>query len=215
MNEAQNHSLNSSEKAPEFDTPRGGYRPALQDAPKANWPAPDVVFDNYEQVDDRNERAIAEIDRLNEKWGSTVDSIMPTVHYDPRKSFSAGMARAWPATPPDLPPGVPPRGEDIIDELGRVAAKDDVPFKYNEFELVTEVYDYLASTYGKHYVGDDNVQAMDLIASTHHAEGFCIGSIIKYVSRYGKKGGRNRADLLKIIHYALFALWDKDKRNLK
>lgn len=106
------------------------------------------------------------------------------------------------------------KGQDIVDEAEKVLASGDVPFKYNEKELLDELRSYLASTYGKHYVGDDNVQAMDLIASAHHAEGFCIGSIIKYASRYGKKGGRNRADLLKIIHYAFLALWDKDKRGL-
>ncbi len=92
---------------------------------------------------------------------------------------------------------------------------DKVPFKYDEFELLCELHDYLAGTYKGHYVGEDNIQAMDLIAGAGHGEGFCIGSILKYASRYGKKNGKNRADLLKIIHYVLFALWDKDKRGLK
>ena len=43
--------------------------------------------------------------------------------------------------------------------------------------------------------------------------GFTIGDIIKYASRYGKKDGRNRADLLKILHYSILALYVHDKET--
>ena len=36
--------------------------------------------------------------------------------------------------------------------------------------------------------------------------GFCIGNILKYAQRYGKKDGTNRKDLLKVLHYAIIAL---------
>ena len=36
-----------------------------------------------------------------------------------------------------------------------------------------------------------------------HGEGFCIGNILKYSQRYGKKDGKNRNDLLKVIHYGI------------
>ena len=39
-----------------------------------------------------------------------------------------------------------------------------------------------------------------------HGEGFCIGNIIKYAQRYGKKDGYNEKDLLKIVHYAIILL---------
>ena len=39
-----------------------------------------------------------------------------------------------------------------------------------------------------------------------HGEGFCIGNIMKYAQRYGKKDGYNRKDLQKVLHYALIAL---------
>ena len=39
-----------------------------------------------------------------------------------------------------------------------------------------------------------------------HGEGFCIGNILKYAQRYGKKDGYNRADILKVLHYAIMAL---------
>ena len=36
---------------------------------------------------------------------------------------------------------------------------------------------------------------------------------MKYAQRYGKKGGKNRADLLKVLHYALFMLHVHDKET--
>ena len=33
-----------------------------------------------------------------------------------------------------------------------------------------------------------------------------LGNIINYAQRYGKKNGKNRADLLKVAHYAIMAL---------
>ena len=30
---------------------------------------------------------------------------------------------------------------------------------------------------------------------------------MKYAQRYGKKGGKNRSDLLKVIHYGIIALY--------
>jgi hypothetical protein len=46
-----------------------------------------------------------------------------------------------------------------------------------------------------------------------HGVGFCVGNIIKYAQRYGKKGGYNRKDLMKIIHYAIFLLHTHDKEH--
>ena len=50
----------------------------------------------------------------------------------------------------------------------------------------------------EHY--DANVQPIDLIESVGALEGFCIGSIIKYASRYPDTN--NTKDLLKVIDYA-------------
>ena len=34
---------------------------------------------------------------------------------------------------------------------------------------------------------------------------------MKYAQRYGKKEGRNRKDLLKVIHYSIMALHNHDE----
>jgi hypothetical protein len=83
-------------------------------------------------------------------------------------------------------------------------------WKYSEGGILCELETYLASTYGQHYVGEDNVQVMDLIGSMGHGRSFAIGNIIKYASRQGKKRGQERADILKILHYAVFLLHFQD-----
>jgi hypothetical protein len=34
-----------------------------------------------------------------------------------------------------------------------------------------------------------------------------MGNILKYAQRYGKKDGKNRKDLMKVIHYAIIQLY--------
>ena len=48
-----------------------------------------------------------------------------------------------------------------------------------------------------------------------HGEGFCIGNILKYAQRYGKKNGKDRNDLLKVIHYGIMALHNHNMENEK
>jgi hypothetical protein len=48
-----------------------------------------------------------------------------------------------------------------------------------------------------------------------HGEGFCIGNIMKYAQRFGKKDGKNRKDLLKVIHYGIMALHNLDNGEVK
>jgi hypothetical protein len=52
----------------------------------------------------------------------------------------------------------------------------------------------------------NKIQSTEFIVDAGHGEGFCIGNIIKYAQRYGKKNGKNKDDLLKIIHYAVILL---------
>jgi len=77
-------------------------------------------------------------------------------------------------------------------------------YRYNEGLILEELKNYIDKTYSGHYGKD--VQAQDLIISSGHAEGFYIGNIIKYASRYGKKNGYNKDDLMKVLHYAILAV---------
>tara|TARA_B100000575_G_scaffold283464_1_gene276356 strand:- start:1418 stop:1732 length:315 start_codon:yes stop_codon:yes gene_type:complete len=83
--------------------------------------------------------------------------------------------------------------------------------KYNEDGYLKEISEYIANTYRGHYsVG--NVQTLDLIDSVGDAEAFCRSNVLKYASRYDRKGTA-RKDILKIVHYGLLLLYFNDKRE--
>ena len=82
----------------------------------------------------------------------------------------------------------------------------DIDYKYNEGNTLAELQEYIDSTYDEHY-SKNKFQATEFIIDGGHGEGFCIGNIMKYAQRYGKKGGKNRRDLLKVIHYGIIALY--------
>ena len=83
-------------------------------------------------------------------------------------------------------------------------------WKYNEDKILKDIEDYVTSTYGSHYCGHNQVykdtQTIDLMAAKDLATHFCQANILKYGSRYGDKDGRNKRDLLKVIHYAMLLL---------
>ena len=83
-------------------------------------------------------------------------------------------------------------------------------FKYHEEEILQDIESYVSGTYRGHYTGNTheyrNVQTLDLMAARDIASGFCQANIIKYGSRYGSKDGREKKDLLKVIHYAMLLL---------
>ena len=74
-------------------------------------------------------------------------------------------------------------------------------FTFNEEQTLNYVRNHILQTYDKHY-SMEKIQSTEFIFDAGHGEGFCIGNIIKYAQRYGKKDGKNEQDLLKIIHYA-------------
>ena len=84
-------------------------------------------------------------------------------------------------------------------------------WKYNEEEILKELNDYISGTYNQHYsAGDDKIQTLDLIEACGDGEAFCRSNILKYASRYDKKGTARR-DILKILHYAVLLLHFNDK----
>ena len=78
-------------------------------------------------------------------------------------------------------------------------------YKFNEDKMLIKLQAYIDSTYEQHHSAD-KIQSTEFIIDSGHGEGFCIGNIIKYAKRYGKKQGRNELDLLKIVHYAIILL---------
>ena len=87
-------------------------------------------------------------------------------------------------------------------------------YKFNEAELINEFQEYVDSTYSAHY-SKNKFQSTEFIIDCGHGEGFALGNVLKYVQRYGNKNGYNRADLMKVLHYALIALHNHDLQELE
>ena len=89
-----------------------------------------------------------------------------------------------------------------------------ITYKYNEDILIKEFKTYVDATYRQHY-SKDKFQATEFIMDGGHGTGFCIGNVLKYAQRYGKKGTREdaRKDLMKVLHYALMQLYVHDSEK--
>ena len=83
--------------------------------------------------------------------------------------------------------------------------------KYSEDVIIKELKDYITRTYDQHYsAGSDKIQTLDLIEACGDGEAFCRSNILKYASRYDKKGTARR-DIMKILHYAVLLMHFNDK----
>ena len=84
-------------------------------------------------------------------------------------------------------------------------------YKFNEDKILNELKAYIGNTYAQHYA-NGKYQATDMIIDSGYGEGFCLGNIMKYAMRFGKKDGKNNLDLYKIIHYAIIAIALEDTK---
>ena len=83
--------------------------------------------------------------------------------------------------------------------------------KYSEDVIIKELQEYIGRTYQQHYsAGSDKIQTLDLIEACGDGEAFCRSNILKYASRYDKKGTARR-DIMKILHYAVLLMHFNDK----
>ena len=89
-----------------------------------------------------------------------------------------------------------------------------IDYKFNEEENINELKKHIDSTYDSHY-SKEQFQATEFIVDGGHGTGFCIGNIMKYAQRYGKKGdaAQARKDLMKILHYAIIQLHVHDLKE--
>ncbi len=101
-------------------------------------------------------------------------------------------------------------GEAVIEPVKEI----EISYRYSEPKIIEEIINYIDATYDQHY-SRNKFQATEFILDGGHGDGFCIGNIMKYAQRYGKKDGYNRKDLLKIIHYAIIALHNHDMNERK
>ena len=99
-------------------------------------------------------------------------------------------------------------------EEGTPQESEKIDYKYSEDRILKELIEYVDKTYGEHY-SQNKYQATEFIIDSGHGTGFCMGNILKYAQRYGKKGSREdaRKDLLKVLHYGMIALYVHDKEK--
>ena len=100
----------------------------------------------------------------------------------------------------------------MVEAVEALVKKEKINYKYNEDNILKELQEYIDNTYSQHY-SHKNFQATEFIIDSGHGEGFCIGNILKYGQRYGKKNGKDRKDLLKVIHYGIMSLYVHDLHN--
>ena len=93
----------------------------------------------------------------------------------------------------------------------KITMTENNRYKYSEEAILKELTDYISGTYNQHYsAGDDKIQTLDLIEACGDGEAFCRSNILKYASRYDKKGTARR-DIMKILHYAVLLMHFNDK----
>ena len=90
----------------------------------------------------------------------------------------------------------------------------NIDYKFNERINLDLMKVYIDNTYHSHY-SKGKFQATEFIIDSGHGMGFCIGNILKYAQRYGKKDGKNADDLMKVIHYALIAMDIHQKEKMQ
>ncbi|HYT44395.1 MAG TPA: DUF3310 domain-containing protein [Methylomirabilota bacterium] len=93
-------------------------------------------------------------------------------------------------------------------EVGLVPPNCDYPFDFDEGKYLDELYDYIGKTYTQHYA--KGIQVTKFIMSHMNSPDFLRGNVLKYTTRYGRKEGYNRNDILKAIHYAILMLYYHD-----
>tara|TARA_S200000501_G_scaffold289096_1_gene273892 strand:+ start:226 stop:516 length:291 start_codon:yes stop_codon:yes gene_type:complete len=91
-------------------------------------------------------------------------------------------------------------------------SKSKIEYKFNEKNLIDDLQSYIDKTYDGHY-SKNKFQSTEFIIDCGHGLSFSLGNVLKYAQRYGKKDGKNRADIMKILHYALIALHTHDLEN--
>ena len=87
-----------------------------------------------------------------------------------------------------------------------------INYAFSEDKVISELQKYVDATYDQHYA-QRKYQSTEFIEDCGHGEGVCLGNILKYTQRYGRKNGKSRADLMKILHYGIIMLHIHDQEN--
>jgi len=99
-----------------------------------------------------------------------------------------------------------------INSSGTVSPK----YKYKEDQIIADFHAYIDKTYGQHYMTEEqNIECFDVWLALGDSMPTFRNTAIKYLWRYGKKKGANKADLLKVLHYVIMMLYADHYKDLK
>ena len=133
----------------------------------------------------------------------TADGFVWPKANDLPKTDNASYVTEYPSDTLNLNYQISNMSEDKID-LNLEGPSKNGFWKYEEDKTLKEIRDYLSGTYQSHYTSKESkTQTLDLIESIGDAEPFCRSNAIKYLSRFGKKNGKSKLDILKAIHYCI------------
>lgn len=82
-----------------------------------------------------------------------------------------------------------------------------ISYKYSEDKILADLKAYLDNTYSEHYMTQDKgIECFDVWIALGDSVPTFRNTAIKYLWRYGKKNGNNKADLMKALHYIMLCL---------
>ena len=82
-----------------------------------------------------------------------------------------------------------------------------INWKYDEADILKDLEKYLKNTYGEHYKSDNqDIECFDAWIALGDSGPTFRNTALKYLWRYGKKNGKNKADLFKALHYIFLLL---------
>ena len=120
-----------------------------------------------------------------------------TKHYDP--SYNQALI----VSPPQYP---------SIEELISIFVKEKetavMLYKYEENQIISDFHDYIDKTYEEHYkTNEKSIECFDAWIALGNSTDTFRNTALKYLWRYRKKNGNNKADLMKALHYTLMCLY--------
>lgn len=84
-----------------------------------------------------------------------------------------------------------------------------INYKYAEDQIISDFAKYIDRTYTEHYKAEDEVECFDAWIALGTASGTFRDTAMKYLWRYGKKGGSNKDDLMKALHYVTLLIYNE------
>lgn len=98
---------------------------------------------------------------------------------------------------------------NVIAEHAERIPPSTVHYKYCEDQIIKEFQAYIDKTYGQHYKTEtQKIECFDAWIAMGDATPTFRNTALKYLWRYGKKGGCQKNDLYKALHYVLMCLYN-------